>query len=293
MSSKDQIQRFMFDNLGTRGQLAGLHDTYLEATTNHDYPDAIQRLLGEFMAAATLLSTTIKFDGSLTLQAQGDGAISLIMAECRHDQEVRGIVRWEGNTNTTDLLALLGNARMAITITPDKGQRYQGIIALERDSLAHCLEDYFQQSEQLPTRVWLSAEPGISASGMLIQVLPGTSDTITDEDGWSRICQLSDTLSTKELQSLENEEILRRLFHEEIIRVFPADQVEFKCTCSAYRTLEAIVSMGSAEVEEIFNEQPQITVRCEFCNTGYEVTQADIKQHLRDKGGSDSAPTLH
>lgn len=293
MSSKDQIQRFMFNNLGARGQLAGLHDTYLEATANHDYPEAIQRLLGEFMTAATLLSTTIKFDGSLTLQAQGDGAVSLIMAECRHDQDVRGIVRWEGNTDATDLLALLGNGRMAITITPDKGQRYQGIIALERDSLAHCLEDYFQQSEQLPTRVWLSAEPGVSASGMLIQVLPAASDTVTDDDGWNRICQLSDTLSTEELQSLDNEEILRRLFHEEVVRVFPADEVAFKCTCSAYRTLEAIVSMGSTEINDIFSEQPQITVRCEFCNMGYEVTQADVEQHLRDKDDSAPSHTLH
>ena len=293
MSSKDQIQRFMFDNLGARGQLAGLHDTYLEASANHDYPEAVQRLLGEFMAAATLLSTTIKFDGSLMLQAQGDGDLSLIMAECRHDQEVRGIARWEGGSETGDLKTFLGEARMAITITPDKGQRYQGIIALEGNTLAACLEDYFQQSEQLPTRVWLAAEPGVSASGMLIQVLPDAQGSVSDEDGWSRICQLSDTLSTEELQSLANEDILHRLFHEEVVRVFPSDDVQFKCTCSAYRTLEAIVSMGRDEVMEIFSEQPQITIRCEFCNAGYEVTQADIEQHLSERDNPGTPHTLH
>lgn len=293
MSSKDQVQRFMFDQLAARGQLAGLQDSYQQAIANHDYPTAVQTLLGEFMAAATLLSTTIKFEGTLSLQAQGDGDVSLIMAECRHDQDLRAIARWEGNPGNADLKTLLGNARMAITITPDKGQRYQGIIALERETLAHCLEDYFEQSEQLPTRVWLAAEPGICASGILIQVLPAASDTDADPDGWNRICQLSDTLSTEELLGLTNEDILHRLFHEEIVRVFPAEDINFKCTCSTYRTLEAIVSMGREEVNEIFSDQPQITVRCEFCNSAYEVTQADVEQHIRAQEGPDTPQTLH
>ena len=295
MSSKDQLQRFMFDQLGVRGQLVKLNDSFLEATKNHDYPPSVKRVLGEFMAAASLLSTTIKFEGSLTLQAQGDGDVSLIMAECRHDQEVRGIVRWEGkgDPDNVDFLALLGNGRMAITITPDKGQRYQGIIALEKDTLATCLEDYFEKSEQLKTRVWLSSKTDECSAGLLIQVLPDAHGSIDDDDGWNRICQLSDTLRDEELQLLDHEELLLRLYHEEEVRVFPPTGIKFKCTCSSYRTLEAMVSMGKVEIEEVFSEQPQITVRCEFCNTGYEVTQDDIKQHLLDIDDSASPPTLH
>jgi len=295
MSSKDQLQRFMFEHLGARGQLAKLNTSFLEATANHDYPPAVQKILGEFMAAASLLSTTIKFEGSLTLQAQGDGLLSLVMAECRHDQQVRSIARWEGegNPDNVDFQTLLGQGQMAITIIPDKGQRYQGIITLEGDTLAACLEDYFEQSEQLKTRVWLSAQPGVCSAGMLIQVLPDAQGSIEDTDGWSRICQLSDTLSDDELQTLDHEEILRRLYHEETVRVFPATAITFKCTCSTYRTLEAIVSMGKEEIEEIFTEQPQITVRCEFCNTGYEVTQDDIREHLLSITDSNTSHTLH
>ncbi|MEH6357929.1 MAG: Hsp33 family molecular chaperone HslO [Pseudomonadales bacterium] len=295
MSSKDQLQRFMFDQLGVRGQLVKLNDSFLEATVNHDYPAAVKQVLGEFMAAASLLSTTIKFEGSLTLQAQGDGEVSLIMAECRHDQEVRGIVRWEGEDDpkSADFLTLLGNGQMAVTITPDKGQRYQGIIALEKDTLATCLEDYFEKSEQLKTRVWLTSKTDVCSAGLLIQVLPDSQGSVEDDDGWSRVCQLSDTLRNEELQLLDNEEILLRLFHEEEVRVFPPTDIKFKCTCSAYRTLEAMVSMGKEEIVEVFSEQPQITVRCEFCNTGYEVTQDDIKQHLLDTDDSASPPTLH
>lgn len=294
MSNKDQIQRFMFDQLGARGQLVGLHESYREAVSNHDYPAAIQQLLGEFMAAAVLLSTTIKFDGSLSLQAQGDGDLSLIMAECRHNQEVRGLARWEGGeiTGSPDFNNLLGKGRMAVTITPDKGQRYQGIISLEGNSIANCLENYFEQSEQLQTRVWLATEPGHSASGLLIQVLPQAQEAVQDADGWDRICQLSATLTDDELSGLENEQILQRLYHEEIVRVFPASDVSFKCSCSAYRTLQAIVSMGKEEIGEIFSEQPQITVRCEFCNSGYEVTQDDINEYLSDSDSSDTH-TLH
>ncbi len=292
MSNKDQIQRFMFDQLGARGQLVGLDESYREATSNHDYPTAIQQLLGEFMAAATLLSTTIKFDGSLTLQAQGDGELNLIMAECRHNQEIRGVARWESENqpSTTDFKSLLGNGRMAVTITPDKGQRYQGIISLEGDTIAACLENYFVQSEQLQTRVWLSTEPGRSASGLLIQVLPQAQGATEDADGWNRICQLSDTLKDEELSNLANDDILHRLYHEEVVRIFPASDVQFKCSCSTYRTLQAIVSMGKDEMAEMFSEQPQITVRCEFCNSGYEVTQDDINEYLNDDNDSH---TLH
>lgn len=295
MSNKDQIQRFMFEHLGARGQLVGLKDSYIKATANHDYPASIQQLLGEFMTAATLLSTTIKFKGSLTLQVQGEGELGLIMAECRHNQEVRAIARWEGKgePQSSDFQTLLGNARMAVTIVPDKGQRYQGIVALKGDTLAACLEDYFEQSEQLKTRVWLTAEPGQCSSGLLIQVLPQEQGAVVDADGWSRICQLSDTLTNDELKTLDNEEILHRLYHEEVVRVFPATTVQFKCNCSAYRTLEAVASMGEEEIEEIFSEQPQITVRCEFCNTGYEVTHKDIVQHLSDIDSSSKTPTLH
>ena len=295
MSNKDQIQRFMFEQLGARGQLVGLNDSFREATANHEYPATIQQILGEFMTAATLLSTTIKFEGSLTLQAQGEGDLSLIMAECRHDQEVRGIARWdgEGEPESADFQTLLGNGRMAVTISPDKGQRYQGIVALKGDTLAACIENYFEQSEQLQTRVWLTTEPGFCASGLLIQVLPQEQGAVEDADGWSRICQLSDTLSNKELTALSNDDILHRLYHEEMVRVFPASDVKFKCTCSAYRTLEAIISMGKDEIQEIFTEQPQITVRCEFCNAGYEVTQADIDQHLSDSDEASGSQTLH
>jgi len=295
MSNKDQIQRFMFDQLGARGQLVGLNESYQEATSNHEYPAAIQQLLGEFMTAATLLSTTIKFDGSLTLQAQGDGDLNLIMAECRHNQEVRGIARWEGENqpDSADLKALLGNGRMAVTITPDKGQRYQGIISMEGDTIAACIENYFEQSEQLQTRVWLSTEPGLSASGLLIQVLPQAQGAAEDADGWNRICQLSSTLSNEELSNLTNDDILLRLYHEEVVRVFPASDVQFKCSCSTYRTLQAIVSMGKNEMEEIFSEQPQITVRCEFCNSGYEVTQDDVNEYLNDNNDSNDSHTLH
>ena len=294
MSDKDQIQRFMFDQLGVRGQLVGLNSSYQEAITNHDYPTSVQRLLGEFMSAAALLSTTIKFEGTLSLQAQGDGDLNLIMAECRHDQEVRGVARWESDQppSNSDFKTLLGNGRMAVTITPDKGQRYQGIIPLEGNSLAACLEDYFQQSEQLPTRVWLATEPGYTASGMLIQVLPQAQDAVEDIDGWDRISKLTETLSNEELLSLPNETILHRLYHEEMVRVFPATNIQFKCTCSAYRTLQAIVSMGAEQVEEVFNEQPQVTVRCEFCNTAYEITQNDIHEYLQDQSGTENH-TLH
>lgn len=297
MSNPDQIQRFIFTDLDIRGQMVGMELSYQQTLENHQYPEPIQRLIGEFMAAAALLSTSIKFAGTLSIQAQGSGKLSMIMAECRHDQEVRAIARWQGEHCEETLEQLLGSGQLAITIDPDQGQRYQGIVALEGASLAECLECYFAQSEQLKTRIWLSAQPGEKVSGMLIQALP--SGGASDQDAWSRIYQLTDTLTDQELQELENEQLLFRLYHEEQVRLFPPSAIEFKCNCDRDRTIKAIVSLGQEEVADLFEQQEQLTVKCEFCHKDYHFHFDDVAPYLMEQDinevANDLAPsrTLH
>ena len=301
MASNDLLNRFIFDDCDIRGELVTLGESYREILSHNEYPPAIQKLLGEFLAAISLMSSTLKFDGMIILQARGDGAISTIMAECNHHHNIRGIVRLKDDVELSGQLAqhgsmqeLLGNGVLVITIEPKRAEnfggkleRYQGIVPLERETLAGCLEDYFQQSEQLATRFWLAAD-GEHASGFLIQSLPSQLKTNFEEnrDHWETIEALANTITPEELLQLDHEQILYRLFHEQPVRVFDPTQVKFACSCSRERSASALLALGKDEVEELLVEKGNINIDCQFCNQHYHFTPEDVRVLL---GGT----TLH
>lgn len=298
MPSNDLLNRFIFDDCDIRGELVTLGESYREILSHNAHPPAIQKLLGEFLAAVSLMSSTLKFDGVIILQARGDGAISTIMAECNHHNNIRGIVRLKDDVELTEQLAqtgtmqeLLGNGVLVITIEPKrtenfggKLERYQGIVPLERETLAGCLEDYFLQSEQLATRFWFTADSE-HASGFLIQALPHQLKTNAEEnkDHWETIEALADTITPEELLELDHEKILYRLFHEQPVRVFDPTPVKFACSCSRERSESALLSLGNDEVEELLIEKGVIEIDCQFCNKHYHFSPADVRKLL---GGS-------
>lgn len=291
MSSPDQLQHFLFSDVDIRGQLVGLQHSYQQVLENHCYPPAIQALIGEFMAAAALLSGTIKIDGTLSIQAQGNGALSLIMAECGNNQQLRAIARWQDEAATGGLTELLGEGQLVITIDPDEGQRYQGIVPLQGNSLARCLEAYFDQSEQLKTRIWLSADPGKDVSGLLLQAVPSSGDN-SDPDAWPRICLLTDTLTDSELRELQNVPLIYRLYHEEEVNLYPPAPVTFSCSCSRDRTINALVSLGQEEIEEILAGQQELEIKCEFCNKAYHFKREDLEPYMMEQDIAEVANDL-
>lgn len=290
MPSNDLLHRFIFDDCDIRGEIVTLGDSYREVLANNQTPPAVQRLLGEFLAAASLLSSTLKFDGMIILQARGDGPINTIMAECSHHNSLRGIVRLNAEVALTETAAtqgnlqdLLGKGVIAITIEPKKGERYQGIVPMDSDNLAGCLEHYFYQSEQLKTRLWFAANAE-SASGFLLQALPKQLKTDADENQqhWETLCALAETVTGEELLSLEHPELLYRLFHEENVRIFDPSTLHFACSCSPERTASALISLGRDEVEELLVEQGKISVDCQFCNQHYEFDSAAVRELFGD-----------
>lgn len=268
----DHLHRFLFEELNIRGELVTLTDSYQQVLTNYSYPTITQQLLGQMMAATALLSSTLKLEGHLSLQAKGDGELSLLMAECTHQQDLRAIARGATYPTATSLRALLGNGHFCVTLTPDKGQRYQGIVPLDGDTVASCLEHYFEASEQLPTRL-IIASNSQRASGLLLQVMPGHDLT---EDGWSRVTQLAQTLTNDELLSLDHSTLLTRLFHEELIRLYDPSSLRFNCSCSRERTAQALMAIGRAEAEDIIREQGQIDMNCQFCRQHYRFDIDDV-----------------
>lgn len=177
MSNHDQLHRYLFANHAVRGELVSVNETYQQVLANHDYPPAVQKLLGEMLVATSLLTATLKFDGDITVQLQGaDGPLSLAVINGNNQQQMRGVARFKGEiSDESTLKEMVGNGYLVITITPAKGERYQGVVALEGETIAACLENYFMQSEQLPTRLFIrtgSVEGKAAAGGMLLQVLP-------------------------------------------------------------------------------------------------------------------------
>jgi len=179
---QDSSTRFVFVDADVRGNIVRLGDSFKQMTAPHDYPHEVQELLGEFLAAALLLSDTIKFEGRLTLQANGQGNIRLLMAEATHEGAVRGIAQLEEAAPANafmdkNLLQLLSGGTLTVTVEARGRERYQSIVPLLGETLAECLESYFQQSEQLNTFITLSAD-STQATGMLIQQLPTSGKDI-------------------------------------------------------------------------------------------------------------------
>lgn len=295
MPSNDLLHRFLFDDCDIRGEIITLGDSYREVLSHNPQAPAIRRLLGEFLAAVGLLSSTLKFDGKIILQARGDGPLSTIMAECNHHNDLRGIVRTNADIELSDELAdhgnlqqLLGNSVLVITIEPQRSEnfsgkieRHQGIVPMDADNLAGCLEHYFQQSEQLPTRLWFAASND-AVTGFLIQALPQQLITNSEDnrDKWETINALASTVKTEELLELDHQTVLFRLFNEHPLRLFEPKKLRFACSCSRERSANALLSIGKEEVEELLLEKGSIDIDCQFCNQHYHFSADEVRQLL-------------
>lgn len=289
MSSADTIQRILFEEADVRGVIARLDASYAAVMERNEYPLVVRQLLGEMLAAVTLMSSTLKFDGRLILQAQGEGSLRLLMAECSHHNQVRGVARVVADLPGVESFAeMFQEGRLALTIEPSQGQRYQGVVPMEQGTLAECLEDYFSRSEQLPTRIKLACD-GERSAGVLLQVLPASQGK--DED-WNRIGLLADTLTPNELLSLDNEAMLYRLFHQENCRLYEPDALEFHCDCSRERCERALQLVGRDDLLQAVEEQGgSVQVDCQFCNAVYSFDQHDIISMTEEE--SPTSPTLH
>ncbi len=266
----DSSRRFLFEEADIRGETVSVDTALRSILDNHQYAPGVSRLIGEFVAAAVLISSTLKFDGRLTLQARSSGQIPLLMAECNSEFDIRAIARGAQEATALTFHELIGEGQLAITVEPTDGQRYQGIVPLEGESLAECLDAYFEQSEQLHTRLWLACD-GSSAAGLLLQQLPSkvAPDPALREEQWQHACALAATVDDPELLSLPSADLLYRLYHQDRVRLFDPRALRFRCSCSRERSRRALETLGEAEIDSILREQGSVTMDCEFCNQRY------------------------
>ena len=272
-NSADSLQRFSFDHTAIRGELTHLNTSYRDVLKRHNYPPVVARAVGELMAATALLSGSLKFAGRLTLQIRLTGNITLLQAETNEKGQLRAIARYDELAEQSELKVTDG--QMIITIEPEVGQRYQGITLISGGNVAGALEDYFQQSEQLGSRFWLTCD-GENAAGFMLQQMPSAEGD--DPDAWDRLGHLASTMKDEELLHLNNDVLLHRLYHEEQVRIYPASALSFFCTCSKDRIGNALHQLGKAELQSILDEQSKVTISCEFCQQAYSFDQAQVDE---------------
>ena len=267
MTQHDQLHRYLFENYAVRGELVTVSETLEQILANHTYPQPVKTVLAELLVATSLLTATLKFAGDITVQLQGDIA------------------------DDADLKTMVGNGYLVITISPKEGERYQGVVGLEGDTLAACLEDYFQRSEQLPTRLIIRTgehEGQPMAGGMLLQVMPAQDAQTAD---FEHLATLTETIKAEELFTLPANDVLWRLYHEEEVTVYEPQSVEFKCTCSRERCAGALKTLPDEEIDSILADEGEIDMHCDYCGNHYIFNAMDIAEIRNNASPAD--PQVH
>jgi molecular chaperone Hsp33 len=302
----DEVRRFHVENQPVRGHWVRLDSAWRELCAHADYPQPVRQLLGQAVAASVLFAATLKFRGTLTLQLQGDGAVSLLVAQCTHDFRLRAVARFAedrvdeiGDSSKPDgdtFRKLVGTSgRVAVTVEADeRSSRYQGIVPLSGDSLADSLEAYFASSEQLPTRLILAADDERGA-GFLVQKVPGAAnaDEFELEETWKDAQRGIEKLSPTDLLERPVEELLERGFADHDMRLFRGAPVQFECRCNQGRVSGLLRSLGAAEVKEILQEQGSVTVTCEFCHRPYRFDAVDVDALFSSDSTDSGSPSIH
>jgi len=293
----DSLYRFVVEGCNVRGQLIYLDESWRELSRRHDYPPVVRTLLGEAVSAAALLSATIKFDGSLRIQASGDGGLRLLIAEATANGTVRGLARWKGELQGDLLPELLGNGRLAITIDPGAGrERYQGIVDLQGNGLTQSLRHYFSHSEQLPTRLWLAVGKD-RVAGLLLQRVPEESPDDaelddTSEDAWRQTVEHAEAIDHDDLLELTVPDLLARINGDRAVRLYRGDDWRFLCSCSREKVAEVLRALGRKDLDELIEERERVSVNCEFCNAQFDFDAVDVAQ-IFVEGKHEIQPTRH
>lgn len=285
----DQLKKYLYPDQSTRVQAVRLSNAWQTGLAHQQYPACVQRLLGELVSAAVLLAGNIKFDGSLVLQLQGDGPVSLVVVECTADLAIRATVTLrEGQAVPEDgtlqsLLNAHGEGRFIVVLDPNREttrmQPYQGVVPMEGATVAEVLQAYMRNSEQLDTHIWLAADAQHSA-GLLLQRLPvksthGDMSEASLNETWERANHLAATLKYDELLTLDTDTLIHRLFWQENLNAYEPRSIAWHCPCTRERVANMLRMLGREEIESILGEQESIDVACNFCGKPYEFDAVD------------------
>jgi molecular chaperone Hsp33 len=284
--------RFLLEELDIAGAIVRLGPAWRQMLDQRDYPAPLARLLGEMTATTVLLGDKLKQTGRLSIQLRGNGAVSLLVIDCNQELQIRGMAQCTAAIEDGSAAELLGDGQLQLVLDmPSMREPYQSIVPLAGDSIAEIFEHYLMQSEQLPARLFLAAAAD-GAAGLFLQRLPTAEQR--DADGWTRIEALAATVKPSELLSLPADELLRRLFGEETVRLFPARPVTHNCPEDWEKVRSMLRSLGREEVYAALQEQGEVLIKDDICNRQYRFDAQAIDQLFADHpAAADTPPTVH
>ena len=281
----DTLQRFMFEHASIRGEIAHVGEVYKTIMEQRAYPPMVKRLLGEALVSCLLLAGSIKFEGEVSLQFQGDKRLPFLLVQCDHQLQIRGFANYQIDGEDIDYNAAFLDGKMALTINQyNQTQAYQSIVPIGSLSMGENMMHYFAQSEQVASRVWLAVNDEVAA-GMLLQLMPD-QDTQQREEFWSYAVHIGETISEHELLTLDNPTILNRLYHETELRLYSARRVRFHCRCSDEKMKQVLTVLGEKDVRQLLQEKGHVDVVCDFCNRRYLFDAIDVTLLFRDHAPS-------
>lgn len=290
-SQYDLLDLFVFENTPIRGNLVRLNATFNQALEHQQLPLVVKKALGELMAASSLLTSTLKMNGALVLQIQNKGQLKLLVVECSSAMDIRATAKWDGEiADDANFLDLIKEGQCVITLDPEEGMPYQGIVPIEGNSIADMLENYMLRSQQLDTSLQLSCD-GESASGLLLQKLPDQPSQ--DADAWNRVIILANTVTDKELASCPAEKLIPHLFNEEDVRLFKPSPTRFNCQCTREGVADMLKMLGKEEVSNIIEEQKNIEVNCDYCNKQYAFDSVDAAALFAENNTVETNNSVH
>jgi len=273
------LHKFLFDEFAVRGAVVQLGEAWRTVLSRHFYPSQVAVWLGEALVTSALIQSGLKRGGILGLQLRGSGPLRMLLAQCSHAGDIRGLARFEDGVERLASLEQLGaGSLLSMQFHAERGgEPYQGIVPLQGASIGEAVESYFMQSEQLPTRLWLSIGEE-QACGLLLQQLPRSELAEFDEDGWNRVVKLAETLTRRELLMVTPEQLLHRLFHQEKMTRYAPRELRFACSCTRERVAQMLKSLGENEIEAVIAEREEVEVFCEHCNERYVFDAVDVAE---------------
>ncbi|MBA2649793.1 MAG: Hsp33 family molecular chaperone HslO [Legionella sp.] len=275
MREIDSLQRFIFEHAHIRGEIVHINNTFKTIMSQRNYPPRVKIMLAEAMVSCLLLTSSIKFEGSLSLQFQGDKRLSLILVQCDHDLNIRALAQFEESLTDEDYDKAFLTGKMMLTINQDaQAQTYQSMVSIESSEMSENLMNYFAQSEQITTGVWLAVNDDCAA-GLLLQLMPSDA-SIEREQFWEYAVQLGQTVTEEELLTLDNQTLLYRLYNETELRLFDSRPTQFKCRCTPDKMKQVVRVLGEQDALELLKSRKELEVTCDFCNQSYGFDPIDV-----------------
>lgn len=275
---KDNLLPFIFEEHPIKGSIVLLDQAWNRVLKNHNYPTPIETILGELLVCSILFASSLKFDGSFSIQIQGTGPIKMLIAECNSKLQVRATAtidnKFNFNLSSISFLEMVESGQLIMSINPRKGgNAYQSLVPLVSNSIGEIFESYLVQSEQVASKIKLFSENGV-LGGILVQKLPSESFQQESEDLWSHLSVALESCYLSDLS--DSETVLSSLAQNEELRLFDQRLVAFSCNCTRAKISEILLTLGEKEAKEIIESEGSIRVTCEFCQDTQEFDSIDI-----------------